>query len=170
MYQKNARNNRRNHRHHQQDYPSSVHTNRMVELLTEDAEIVQVAVQTMSLKREEYVTAAKQLESRLLNKLRPQWRARDEAKGRMGVERWTNNENPKNEFAQLRVELEQELKDIRNAIQYLQSSEMDTTTIEMESKLLNEKILLGKEGPIDPSLSLGELTLEEQQQEQPPPT
>jgi hypothetical protein len=103
----------------------------------------------MTSNREQYIAAAKQLEGKLLSKLRPQWRARDEAKERMGVERWRSNENPKNDFAQLRIEYEQELKDIRKAIQYLQSAELDTSVIEMESKLLHEKIQMGQDGPIE---------------------
>ena len=159
MYKKNSRNNRRNHH---QEFPS-MYTNRIVELLTEDAEIVQVAVQTMTANRDQYVSAAKQLEAKLLNKLRPQWRARDEAKERMGMERWTNNKNPKNDFSQLRIEYEQELNDIRKAIQYLLSSDLDTTVIEMESKLLHEKIQMGKEGPIELLPSSDVLTQEHQQ-------
>jgi hypothetical protein len=103
----------------------------------------------MTTNREQYIAAAKQLESKLLNKLRPQWRARDEVKGRMGVERWTNNANPKNDFSKLRLEYETELKDIQKAIKYLESPELDTTAIEMESKLLNEKIHMGQDGPLE---------------------
>ena len=147
MYKKNSQPNRRGR---QPEYPS-MYTNKIIELLKVDADIVQVAVQTMASNRAQYISAAKQLESKLLHKLRPQWRSRDEAKERMGVERWKSNTNPKNEFAQLRVEYEEELKDIRKAIQFLESSELDTTNIEMESKLLHEKIQMGQDGPLEPS-------------------
>jgi hypothetical protein len=121
----------------------SMYKMKIIELLKEDASIVEIAVQTMSSNRNQYMSAAKQYEAKLLSKLRPQWRARDEVKQKMG-ERWTNNKNPKNEYAALRVDLEQELNDIRAALKCL--SELDFTVVEVSSKQLREKIQMGEDG------------------------
>lgn len=107
-------------------------------LLGEDADIVVVAVQSMTSNRESYLAAARQQEAYLMRKLQPQWDARDEVKERMG-DRWSHNPNPKRDFARMRAEHEKQLADIRRAVQCLE--QLDTSAAEQSSKRLKEKLL-----------------------------
>jgi hypothetical protein len=107
-------------------------------LLTEDANIVEVSVQSMTANRESYLAAARQQEAYLVRKLEPQWQSRDVVKARMG-DRWVQNERPKNNYARLRADHEKQLADIRKAVQCLE--QMDTAAAELSSKRLKDKLL-----------------------------
>lgn len=107
-------------------------------LLTEDADIVEVAVQTMTTNRGNYLAAALDQEAYLMRKLQPQWQSRDDIKERMG-DRWFQNPHPKQDYAKMRAEYEQQLADVRKAVQCLE--QLDTTEAEQSSKLLKAKLL-----------------------------
>jgi hypothetical protein len=67
----------------------NVNPNTMV-LLTEDADIVDVAVRSMTENRDSFLAAASHQEAILVQHLQPHWQSRDEVKERMG-ERWTQS-------------------------------------------------------------------------------
>jgi hypothetical protein len=119
----------------------SLNTNRIIQLLMEDANIIEIAVQSMTTNRDHYMNAAKQVEAMLLQKLQPQWQSRDEVKRKIGNDRWKNNPHPKQNYALLRLDYERQLKDIRTALQCL--NELDTTTVVESSKQLRDKIHVG---------------------------
>jgi hypothetical protein len=74
-------------------------------VLTEDANIVEVSVQSMTVNRESYLSAARRHEAYLVRKLQQQWQSRDVVNARMG-DRWVQNEPPKNYYASRRAERE----------------------------------------------------------------
>jgi hypothetical protein len=115
-------------------------------LLTADADIVDVAVRSMTENRESFLRAAHQQEAYLLQQLQPQWQSRDEVKERMG-ERWTRNPRPKHDFSRLRLDFERQLKDIRKAVELLNSMDTDGA-IESSQRL---KTKLHGESPLSPS-------------------
>lgn len=107
--------------------------------LVQDADIVHVAVQSLFAQRDKYHQAAKRQISKLKRILYPQWRSRDEVKRRMGNERWENNPNRKNDFAQLREESEQELKELQAAMESLDDMEtLQESMEELQSRLLGD--------------------------------
>jgi hypothetical protein len=111
---------------------------KVVLLLTEDANIVEVSVHSITTNRDAFLAAARRVEANLLQKLQPQWQARDEVKERIGKQRWYSNPNPKHDYAQLRVEYENQLKDIETAVMCLES--LDTTTVVESSKQLRDRL------------------------------
>jgi hypothetical protein len=98
---------------------SSSNNNYMKQLLMEDATIVEVAIQSLTVRRDRLLEQFHREEKWLLRKLRPQWEERDAVKNRMG-DRWTSNPNPKRDFAELRREYEDRLRNVRSACDQLQ--------------------------------------------------
>jgi hypothetical protein len=117
---------------------SSMMYQKVVHLLTEDANIVELSVHSMTTNRDDFLGAAQRVEARLLQKLQPQWQARDEVKERIGKQRWYSNPNPKHDHARLREEFEQQLKDIRVAVLCLEA--LDTTTIVESTRQLRDRL------------------------------
>lgn len=89
--------------------------------LVEDANIVEVATQNMTQRREKLLSLCQQEQNWLLRKLEPQWESRNEVKERVGAERWKNNPNPKNDYAEQRREYEDRLRAVRLALEALQA-------------------------------------------------
>lgn len=118
---------------------------KVVQLLTEDANIVEVSVHSMTSNRDTFLAAVRRVEAALLQKLQPQWQSRDEVKERMGKQRWYSNPNPKFDYAQLRVDYEKQLKDIRSAVLCLEA--LDTTTIVESTKQLRDRLRGGGHYP-----------------------
>jgi len=85
-----------------------------------------------------YLNKAQKQEAWLLRKLEPQWQARDQAKQKMGPDRWANNPRPKNNFAAVRKQHEQELQQVQHALQYLRNMNVDETM--QSTKALQEKL------------------------------
>lgn len=106
--------------------------------LASDANIVSVAVEFLTQERDHYLAAAKHQEERLLKKLRPQWHSRDDVKQRMG-DRWYNNPHPKKDYAALREEAERQLRDICDALRFLE--DLDTSEAEQSAQRLKEMLL-----------------------------
>jgi hypothetical protein len=76
--------------------------------------------------------------ARLLRRLQPQWEARDAIRNRMGNDRWSNNPNPKLEYAQRREQDEQTLRQVQLAQAVLQNLEADAlrgTSDELQHRL-----------------------------------
>ena len=94
--------------------------------LQADAGIVEVAVKYLTEERDKYRRAAELQADRLRQKLEPQWKARDEAKARIGEERWKNNPRPKLNHAAARRALERQLRDIEVALQQLDLMDLPT--------------------------------------------
>ena len=89
------------------------------ESLAEDAQIVEIAIQYLREECDRYREAAVQQAHRLSLKLKPKQKSRDQAKKRVGNERWTNNPAPKNDYRKLREQDELQLLDVQAAIQQL---------------------------------------------------
>jgi hypothetical protein len=117
---------------------------KVVLLLTEDANIVEVSVHSITTNRDDFLNHAHRVEAKLVQKLQPQWQARDEVKERMGKERWYSNPNPKREYARQREEYEKQLKDIRIAVLCLEA--LDTTIIVESTKQLRDRLRGGGGG------------------------
>ena len=107
--------------------------------LAQDADIVEIAIGSLTTERDRFLSQAKQQEAYLVRKLQPQWDTRDQAKQRIGSDKWNNNPTPKNDHAALRKEKEAQLRDIREALIFLAS--IDTMDVETASKLLKDKLL-----------------------------
>uniref|UniRef100_A0A7S4K595 Uncharacterized protein n=1 Tax=Odontella aurita TaxID=265563 RepID=A0A7S4K595_9STRA len=105
--------------------------------LQEDADIVEVSVQSLTAARENYLSAARRQEEYLTRKLTPQWQSRDEVKQRLG-DRWYNNPNPKRDHASMREAAEKELKDIREAVDCIEAMDMDE--VELVSQAIKGKV------------------------------
>lgn len=106
--------------------------------LMQDADIVHVTVQSLIDQRERYVAAARQQEARLLRRLRPKWQGRDEAMRKIGRERWTNNPNPKRDYAAMRLADEEELKKLQKALELMEA--YDTHGLAASAKLLMTRL------------------------------
>jgi hypothetical protein len=91
--------------------------------LQEDAEIVQVALEYFSRERHNFVKAAHRQMEYLNNRLQPQWESRDQAKNRIGEEKWTNNPAPKNTYYRMRQQDEKQLRQLKDALQELAKSD-----------------------------------------------
>jgi hypothetical protein len=107
--------------------------------LAQDADIVEIAIFSLTTERDRFLSQAKQQEAYLVRKLQPQWESRDQVKQRIGTDKWNNNPTPKNDHAALRKEKEAQLRDIREALAFLAS--IDTMHVETASKLLKDKLL-----------------------------
>lgn len=96
--------------------------------LVEDANVVEVAIQNMTQRREKMLGLCHQEQNWLLRKLEPQWESRDEVKQRIGEERWKNNPRPKMDYAAQRREFEQRLRVVRQAMEALEALDATATT------------------------------------------
>jgi hypothetical protein len=106
--------------------------------LAQDADIVEIAICSLTTERDRFLSLAKQQEAYLVRKLQPQWESRDQVKQRIGSDKWNNNPTPKNDHAALRKEKEAQLRDIQEALKFLES--IDTGHVETASKLLKDKL------------------------------
>lgn len=97
--------------------------------LEEDAEVVHVAVQSIVRVKDRYTFLAKRQMNKLEGILRPQWESRDQVKSRIGGDRWTSNSNPKNNYAAIRKENEQELLQLQKAMHSLEAAHVDELAI-----------------------------------------
>ncbi|KAL3775496.1 hypothetical protein ACHAW5_000241 [Stephanodiscus triporus] len=93
--------------------------------LEQDADIVHVAIQSVVRVSARYQELAQRQINKLERILLPQWESRDEVKSRMGQERWKNNPSPKRDYAVLREESEQELRQLRKAMESLEEADVD---------------------------------------------
>ena len=93
--------------------------------LQDDADIVHVAVQSLVRVRDKYISSANREKEYLERILRPQWESRDEVKARLGKDRWMNNPNPKYDYAKLREESEEKLRQIESALDALSEEALD---------------------------------------------
>mmetsp|Transcript_25425 Transcript_25425/g.37695 ORF Transcript_25425/g.37695 Transcript_25425/m.37695 type:complete len:416 (-) Transcript_25425:148-1395(-) len=112
------------------DYQDHIHSSK--EHLIEDANIVAVAIESLTKGRDKFLQLSRKEEAYLLRKLEPQWQSRDEVKRHMGDDRWKNNPNPKFDYAKMRQEWEQRYRDVQGALQVLQT--MDITLIHAREK------------------------------------
>lgn len=109
--------------------------------LEQDADIVHVSIQSVVRVKDRYQELARRQMSRLERILLPQWESRDEVKSRIGHERWANNPSPKGDYAVLREESEEELRQLQKAMESLEEADVDA----LEDMALAMKIRL-KEG------------------------
>jgi hypothetical protein len=114
--------------------PTDVVRTREKDALVEDANIVEVAIHNMTQRREKLLGLCHQEQNWLLRKLEPQWESRDEVKQRIGLDRWTNNPNPKGTYAEQRREYEDRLRVVREAMEALQALDA-ATALERANKI-----------------------------------
>ncbi|KAL3923898.1 MAG: hypothetical protein SGILL_001378 [Bacillariaceae sp.] len=114
------------------------------EQLVQDANIVEISIQSMTQRREKLLDLCYQEQNWLLRKLQPQWEDRDNVKQRMG-ERWTNNPRPKFDFAKLRREYEARLRIVRQAMEVLQ--ELDPSLALQKTSDLQAQLKSGTRRP-----------------------
>jgi hypothetical protein len=113
--------------------------------LERDAEISSVSTAYLVVEKDRYIKAAHQQATRLGRILGQMWRARDAAKKRIGADEWKNNKNRGESrfairFANLRLQHEQELWSLEEALEQLESSQADTSSLVDEASRLREKL------------------------------
>ena len=117
--------------------------------LMKDADIVQVTTVHLSDQRDRYLQAAKAREAALSRKLAPQWEKRDQVKARMG-DRWKQNPNPTNTFANQRKADEGVLRDVRQAIEFLEAN-VDTSVLVASSTTMAERLESNRHNGVRPT-------------------
>jgi hypothetical protein len=95
----------------------------LLQLLLEDADIVQVALNYFSQERLKFHRATQRHEAHLQQRLQPQWESRDFAKFRMGEYKWKHNPAPKNDYQRLRLDDERQLRVVQDALKELVKSD-----------------------------------------------
>jgi hypothetical protein len=80
-----------------------------IEISRDHAHFIKSRILTEAEKRRQY----------LKNKLNPMWQSRDEVKDRIGLKRWKNNPNPKQDHAIQRVVMEEELHTLEETMEKL---------------------------------------------------
>mmetsp|Transcript_23792 Transcript_23792/g.27521 ORF Transcript_23792/g.27521 Transcript_23792/m.27521 type:complete len:447 (+) Transcript_23792:107-1447(+) len=121
----------------EQKHPSTDHHLKKQHLI-QDANIVEVAIESLTKGREKFLELSFKEHAYLLRKLEPQWESRDQVKQRWGENRWKNNPRPKHDYSKLRKEFEIRCKDVKGALEVLQT--IDTTQVE-EKRLQLQKQL-----------------------------
>jgi hypothetical protein len=97
--------------HHHQPQDQAL----LLQALGNDADIISISLQHFSGKDGQFRKAAEKQKSRLESRLYPQWEERDAVKSRLG-DRWTNNPNPKFDYAAKRQADENELRELERAL------------------------------------------------------
>lgn len=108
--------------------------------LVEDADVVEVAIESLVRGRDKFIQLGKKEEAFLLRKLEPQWASRDEVKQRMGENRWTNNPHPKGDYARMRKEFEIRHRDVRDALLLIEKMEYNLDKAKEKSMDLKSQL------------------------------
>ena len=109
--------------------------------LEQDAEISSVSTAYLVLEKDRYIKAAHQQATRLGRILGQMWKARDAAKKRIGADEWKNNKNrSESRFANVRLQHERELLSLEEALEQLENSQADTSSLVDEASRLREKL------------------------------
>lgn len=93
--------------------------------LSDDAQVILVSLEHFGSARDAYMRSAARRARHLQSILEPQWQTRDEVKARLGEERWTNNPNPKRDYAERRARDERELRELERARGLLEEMEVE---------------------------------------------
>ncbi len=124
------------HHHHHHHDPNHAATLEQIQTqknyLVHDSNIVHVAISHFATDRDMYTNIANKRLKYLRTKLQPQWSTRDEVRNRIGSDRWRNNPNPKNDYAQLRERDEKELGDLVHSIQKLDCLDVDVVELKVK--------------------------------------
>jgi hypothetical protein len=110
--------------------------------LKDDANVVEVAIQYLTKQCDKFRQLAERKERQLMQRLEPQWKSRDDIKKKWGQERWTNNPRPKRNYAEIRAADEEQLRQIRAALQSL--DDLDTEGAVESSQALKSQVTSGK--------------------------
>jgi hypothetical protein len=108
--------------------------------LERDAEISSVSTKYLVLEKYRYLKAAHRQVTRLERILEPMWKARDAVKKRIGADKWKNNKNRNESFANARLQHERELWSLEEALQQLENSQADAYSLVDEASRLREKL------------------------------
>jgi hypothetical protein len=106
--------------------------------LVEDSSIVSVSLGHLVGERDRFLRLVQREAARLLGRLQPQWEARDEIRNRIGMERWRNNPRPKRDYALIREQDEEALKQIQQAEAVLQG--LDTNALQSTSDEIKHRL------------------------------
>mmetsp|Transcript_5802 Transcript_5802/g.16281 ORF Transcript_5802/g.16281 Transcript_5802/m.16281 type:complete len:502 (-) Transcript_5802:89-1594(-) len=104
----------------QQQQQQAMEQEQQLTAYQQDAQIVSVAIQSLTEGRDGLLTKARQHAGKLRRRLEPQWDSRDEVRDKMGVDRWNNNPRPKMDYAKLRAQDERALRQVDKAIAQLE--------------------------------------------------
>jgi hypothetical protein len=105
--------------------------------LREDADIVVVAIQNLSHQRNVLLRKVSSEAKRLAGRLLSQWKSRDAIKAKMG-DRWANNLEPKQNFAQVRKDDEDRLHYLETVVETLEG--LDTETLQEKGQNLQDRL------------------------------
>jgi hypothetical protein len=125
----------RSMRHH--DNTTTTTSGSSVMDLREDADIVVVAIQNLSHQRNVLLRKGSSEAKRLAGRLLPQWKSRDAIKAKMG-DRWANNPEPKQNFAQVRKDDEDRLHYLETVVETLEG--LDTETLQEKGQNLQDRL------------------------------
>lgn len=106
--------------------------------LMKDAGVVEVSINFLTMNHDQYMTAARNHERKLIRQLQPEWASRDVVKAVMGEQRWRSNPNPKQTYAMQREPMEQELKDVQEALRQLEA--LDVNEVVQSVQQLRQQI------------------------------
>ena len=108
--------------------------------LEQDADIVHVSTQYLVQEKDKYLKTAIRQVAKLARILEEMYRKREEAKKKVGVQQWTNNKSSKGLFAKKREQHERELRSLEEALQQLEGTNEDASTLVEEAGRLREKL------------------------------
>ena len=123
-----------------QNTESEAKSNRRRVQLEQDAHITSISTNYLVVEQDRYLKTAHRQVSRLKRILEPMWKARDDAKKRMGHHKWANNKNKKGSFAKARIRYELQLESAEVALRQLEDSETDASLLVDEASRLSEKL------------------------------
>jgi len=116
--------------------------------ISKDSNVVHISITQFASDIKLYTAMAKKRITQLQNRLRPQWDTRDEVKNRIGLERWRNNPNPKNEHADRRREDEEELGACVSAMETVDGFDGGIDFIERRVTSIRDSVVSGGTGAV----------------------
>ncbi|OEU21885.1 hypothetical protein FRACYDRAFT_232029 [Fragilariopsis cylindrus CCMP1102] len=109
--------------------------------LEQDADIVHVSTKYLVQEKDKYLKTATRQVAKLARILEEMYRKREEAKKKLGVQQWNNNDkSSKGVFAKKREKHERELRSLEEALQQLEGTNEDASTLVDEARRLREKL------------------------------
>jgi hypothetical protein len=94
--------------------------------LQQDAKVLQVALDHYTREEGNFQKKAEMQKMKLEQRLMPQWQSRNDARRRLGEGRWKNNPHPQMDYAVKRQEDEEELRDVKKALEVLEEVQVQS--------------------------------------------
>eukprot|EP00536_Pseudo-nitzschia_multiseries_P016046 jgi/Psemu1/292326/fgenesh1_pg.1006_\ len=108
--------------------------------LERDAEITSVSSCYLVYEKDRYLKAAHKQATKLESILKPMWERRDQARRRLGNNKWVHNNKSKGYYAKMRLQHEREFYALEQALEQLEDSQTDASSLVNEASRLREKL------------------------------